>query len=105
MPTSQHQGKFGEDYVRVLAFAAGLLVMKDDPDVEGIDLGFRATGQHGRVSSPAIEARIKTWSAPSVSSGYPVSRGLSERQFNTLCRGRTSPLRDGRSCVAVSALS
>ena len=84
LDANQHQGKFGEDYVRVLASAAGLLVMKDDLDVDGIDLGFRATGQHGRVSSPTIEAQIKTWSAPSVSSGYLVYRGLSERQFNKL---------------------
>jgi hypothetical protein len=81
---NQHQGKFGEDYVRVLASAAGLLVLKDDLDVDGIDLGFRATGRYGRVYSPTIEAQIKTWSAPSVSSGYMIYRGLSEWQFNKL---------------------
>jgi len=80
----QHQGKFGEDYVRVLASAAGLIVLKDDIDVDGIDLGFRATGSYGRVYSPTIEAQIKTWSAPSVSSGYLSYRGLNEWQFNRL---------------------
>jgi hypothetical protein len=80
----QHQGKFGEDYVRVLASAAGLIVLKDDLDVDGIDLGFRATGRHGRVYSPTVEAQIKTWSAPSGSSGYLVYRGLDEWQFNKL---------------------
>ncbi|WP_155060491.1 DUF4365 domain-containing protein [Streptomyces blattellae] len=80
----QHQGKFGEDYVRVLASAAGLIVVKDDLDVDGIDLGFRATGRYGRVLSPTIEAQIKTWSAPSGSSGHLVYRGLSEWQFNKL---------------------
>jgi hypothetical protein len=79
-----HQGKFGEDYVRVLASAAGLLVLKDDLDVDGIDLGFRATGRHGRVYSPSIEAQIKTWSSPSGSSGHLVYRGLNECQFNKL---------------------
>ncbi|MGA4991376.1 hypothetical protein ACWCOT_35780 [Nonomuraea bangladeshensis] len=30
-----HQGKFAEDYVRVLASAAGLLVYQDDLDLAG----------------------------------------------------------------------
>lgn len=80
----QHQGKFGEDYVRVLASAAGLLVLKDDLDVDGIDLGFRATGQHGKTYSPMIEAQIKTWSKPTLSAGHLDYRGLDEWQFNKL---------------------
>lgn len=84
LDAKQHQGKFGEDYVRVLASAAGLLVLKDDLDVDGIDLGFRATGQYGRVFSPTIEAQVKTWSAPSVSCGQLIYRGLTEWQFNKL---------------------
>jgi hypothetical protein len=80
----QHQGKFGEDYVRVLASAAGLIVLKDDLDTDGIDLGFRATGRYGRVYSPTIEAQIKTWSTSSGSSGYLIYRGLDEWQFNKL---------------------
>jgi Domain of unknown function (DUF4365) len=84
LDANQHQGKFGEDYVRVLASAAGLLVLKDDLDVDGIDLGFRATGRHGRVYSPTIEAQIKTWSASKGSSGHLTYRGLDEWQFNQL---------------------
>jgi hypothetical protein len=84
LDAKQHQGKFGEDYVRVLASAAGLLVLKDDLDVDGIDLGFRATGRYGRVFSPTIEAQIKTWSAPARSSGYLTYRGLNEWKFNKL---------------------
>lgn len=84
LDAKQHQGKFGEDYVRVLASAAGLIVLKDDLDVDGIDLGFRATGQYGLVYSPTVEAQIKTWSAPSGSSGNLVYRGLDEWQFNKL---------------------
>jgi hypothetical protein len=80
----QHQGKFGEDYVRVLASAAGLLVLKDDLDVDGIDLGFRATGTYGHVSSPTIEAQIKTWSNPSGPPGQLSYGGLDEVQFNKL---------------------
>jgi hypothetical protein len=84
LDAKQHQGKFGEDYVRVLASAAGLIVFKDDLDVDGIDLGFRATGQYGRVFSPTIEAQVKTWSTPSGSSGRLIYRGLTEWQFNKL---------------------
>jgi hypothetical protein len=84
LDAKQHQGKFGEDYVRVLASAAGLIVLKDDLDADGIDLGFRATGRYGRVYSPTIEAQIKTWSAPSGSSGHLTYRGLDEWQFNKL---------------------
>jgi hypothetical protein len=36
------------------------------------------------VQSPTIEAQIKTWSAPSGSSGYLIYRGLDEWQFNKL---------------------
>ena len=82
--TNQHQGKFGEDYVRVLASAAGLIVSKEDIDTDGVDLGFRATGRYGRTQSPTIEAQIKTWSAPSGSSGHLTYHGLDEWQFNRL---------------------
>ncbi|WP_405644388.1 DUF4365 domain-containing protein [Streptomyces sp. NBC_00019] len=84
LDAKQHQGKFGEDYVRVLASAAGLIVSQDDLDADGIDLGFRATGRYGRRQSPTIEAQIKTWSKPSGSSGHLNYRGLNEWQFNRL---------------------
>lgn len=84
LEANQHQGKFGEDYVRVLASAAGLLVLKDDLDVDGIDLGFRATGKYGHVFSPTIEVQIKTWSKPVPSSGHLLYGGLTETQFNKL---------------------
>jgi hypothetical protein len=84
LDAKQHQGKFGEDYVRVLASAAGLIVLQGDLDADGVDLGFRATGRYGRTMSPTVEAQIKTWSKPSVSSGHLNFRGLNERQFNKL---------------------
>jgi hypothetical protein len=59
-------------------------VLKDDLDADGVDLGFRATGRYGRVYSPTVEAQIKTWSVPSVSSGHLIYRGLNEWQFNKL---------------------
>jgi hypothetical protein len=79
-----HQGKFGEDYVRALASAAGLIVLKEDLDVDGVDLGFRAPGRYPRATSPTIEAQVKTWSKPENSAGYLLYRGLNEAQFNKL---------------------
>lgn len=78
------QGKFGEDYVRVLASAAGLLVYTYDLDGDGIDLGFRFPGRVNRVASPAIEAQVKTWSKPSGRAGDWHFDGLNEVQFNKL---------------------
>jgi hypothetical protein len=84
LDAKQHQGKFGEDYVRVLASAAGLVVLTQDNDSDGVDLGFRATGTYGHVRSPMIEAQVKTWSRPTESSGRLHFRGLNEWQFNKL---------------------
>jgi Domain of unknown function (DUF4365) len=80
----QHQGKFGEDYVRVLASAAGLVVQNDDIDVDGVDLGLKFPGRVGPRSSPAIEVQVKTWSAPRVVDGRYAYPGLTERGFNRL---------------------
>ncbi|MEO5875995.1 MAG: DUF4365 domain-containing protein [Streptosporangiaceae bacterium] len=82
-----HQGKFAEDYVRVLASAAGLLVYKDDLDYDGIDLGFRYPGRSGLMSSPAIEVQIKSWSSPRFGAGELLYDGLSEQQYNKLVDG------------------
>jgi hypothetical protein len=59
-----HQGKFGEDYVRVLASAAGLLVFKDDVDQDGVDLGIKMPGLSRYGWSPMIEVQVKTTSRP-----------------------------------------
>ncbi|WP_308104649.1 DUF4365 domain-containing protein [Actinocorallia sp. API 0066] len=81
------QGKFAEDYVRVVASAAGLLVYKYDLDVDGIDLGFRYSGRVGMVASPAIEVQVKSWSRPRVEGGAFVYDGLDEVQYNKLVDG------------------
>ena len=82
-----HQGKFAEDYVRVMASAAGLLVYQHDLDYDGIDLGFRFPGRGGRVASPAIEVQVKSWSVP-VEKGPDLEfRGLNEFQYNKLVAG------------------
>ena len=45
-----HQGKFGTDYVRVLASAAGLLWSVDDIDMDGVDLCVKLPGRTPRGS-------------------------------------------------------
>ncbi|MPZ82951.1 MAG: DUF4365 domain-containing protein [Actinophytocola sp.] len=79
-----HQGKFGQDYIRALASAAGLLVFTYDLDRVGIDLGFRYPGRAGGFSSPAIEVQVKSWSRPRPVSGEWHFDGLNEQQFNWL---------------------
>jgi hypothetical protein len=65
LDANNYQGKFGQDYVRVLASAAGLTVWTPDLDYDGIDLGIRWPGRVGSAASPAID-------------------GLNELQFNNL---------------------
>src|ERR1035437_998825 len=79
-----HQGKFGEDYIRVLASAAGLLVYTPDLDYDGIDLGLRWPGRVGPAASPAIDVQVKSWSTPHKSSGAWRFDGLNESQVSTL---------------------
>ncbi len=42
-----HQGYFGESFVRVLASAAGLVAGKQDIDVTGVDFSFDFPGSRG----------------------------------------------------------
>ena len=68
----------------MLASAAGLVVQKDDLDVDGIDLGLKLPGRRGPVASPAIDVQVKSWSAPAAVGGAWSYRGLTEVQFNKL---------------------
>jgi hypothetical protein len=79
-----HQGKFGQDYIRVLASAAGLLVYTPDLDYDGIDLGIRWPGRVGWAASPAIDVQVKSWSNPHKSGSDWRFDGLNEVQFNKL---------------------
>lgn len=79
-----HQGKFGEDYVRVLASAAGLLVYTPDKDTEGVDFSLHWPARTGTVAYPAIDVQVKSWSRPRKSSGTYRFDGLTEVQFNKL---------------------
>ena len=80
----RHQGKFGEDYVRVVASAAGLVVWQPDLDADGVDFALRFPGHAGPMASPGIDVQVKSWSRPRRQAGELVYDGLNEGQFNRL---------------------
>jgi hypothetical protein len=83
-----HQGKFGEDYIRVLASATGLIVYGPDKDYDGVDFLLRWPGR----ASPGIDVQVKSWSRPRKSGGTWRFDGLNEVQFNKLAgSGYTVP--------------
>lgn len=86
-----HQGKFGQDYIRVLASAAGLLVYTPDLDYNGVDLLIRWPGRVGAAASPAIDVQVKSWSSPRRSAAAYNFNGLNEKQFNKLAGQFTVP--------------
>ncbi|RZS32194.1 uncharacterized protein DUF4365 [Herbihabitans rhizosphaerae] len=59
---NQHQGLYGESFVRVLASAAGLTVAKADLDVTGDDYTICRKGNHGGTRHPKIDVQVKSWS-------------------------------------------
>jgi Domain of unknown function (DUF4365) len=84
IPWRARQGQFGEDYVRVLATAAGLTVAKCDLDVDGIDLQLTLPDDVGSVRSPRIEVQVKTASRLRPTNGVFAFDGLNGWQFNKL---------------------
>lgn len=81
---NNHQGKFGADYIRLLASAAGLAVWTPDVDLDGIDLGIRWVGRDGQRAAPGIDVQVKSWSsARKTGSDWRYNR-LNEPQFNQL---------------------
>ncbi|MFD3509083.1 DUF4365 domain-containing protein [Nocardia sp. NPDC058666] len=81
---NHHQGKFGHDYIRVLASAAGLLWSTDDVDVDGVDLCIKQPGRTPHGFGPAIAVQIKTVSRPKWRGGKLIFPGLNHTQFNCL---------------------
>jgi hypothetical protein len=79
-----HQGQFGEDYVRVLATAAGITVSKCNLDVDGIDLLLALPDDVRSVRSPRIEVQVKTTSRLQPADGVFAFDGLNGWQFNKL---------------------
>jgi hypothetical protein len=82
--TGNHQGKFGADYIRLLASAAGLAVWTPDVDLDGIDLGIRWVGRDGHRAAAGIDVQVKSWSNPRKVGGDWHFNNLNESQFNQL---------------------
>jgi len=59
---NQHQGLFGESFVRVLASAAGLIVSRPELDVAGDDFTISHKGMLGPTRHPKIDVQVKSWS-------------------------------------------
>jgi hypothetical protein len=59
-----HQGYFGESFVRVLVSAAGLIAGQQDVDHTGVDFTIDFPGTRGTARFPKIEAQVKSWSSP-----------------------------------------
>lgn len=82
---NQHQGLFGESFVRVLASAAGLIVSRAELDVTGDDFTISHKGVLGRVRHPKIELQVKSWSRRrAVWQGGHWQYQLRARHFNEL---------------------
>lgn len=81
------QGNYGENYVRALGSAAGLIISEFKPDRDGVDLGLRWPGLAGAAASPCIDVQVKSWSRPRKSGGVFQFNGLNELQFNQLAGG------------------
>ena len=78
-----HQGYFGESFVRVLASAAGLVAGKQDIDVTAVDFSFDFPGSRGTTRYPKIEAQVKSWSSPAGSADM-WHYGMTVDHFNDL---------------------
>ncbi|MGH4015122.1 MAG: DUF4365 domain-containing protein [Pseudonocardiaceae bacterium] len=58
---NQHQGLFGESFVRVLASAAGLVVARAELDVTGDDFTISHKGVIAGTRHPKVDVQVKSW--------------------------------------------
>ena len=78
-----HQGWYGESFIRALAAAAGLQVAKPEPDCNGVDFHISATREIDG-DFPMIMAQVKSWSAPLERPGGWRYDRLTQKRFNAL---------------------
>jgi hypothetical protein len=83
---NNHQGWYGESFIRALAAASGLEVYKAEPDCTGVDFEISATREIDG-DFPAIKVQVKSWSTPvERTSGWRYDR-LTQKRFNALAGG------------------
>lgn len=84
VPDMRYRGAFAESYVRTLALAAGLNVLRAEVDDDGVDVMIRYSGRVGPLASPGIDVQIKSWSSPSGSASAWHYDGLNQQQYDQL---------------------
>jgi hypothetical protein len=88
---NNHQGWYGESFIRALAAAAGLQVWEGKPDCTGVDFIISATREING-DFPSIQVQVKSWSTPvERADGWRYDR-LTQKRFNALAgRDRRFP--------------
>jgi hypothetical protein len=88
---SNHQGGYGEAFIRVLAAAAGLRLAKPEPDIDGIDfcLWPDRVGSLGGARSMPINVQVKSDSVAAEAAAHWSYR-LEVPHFNALADSETT---------------
>lgn len=83
---NNHQGWYGESFIRALAAAAGLQATGVTPDCTGVD--FMISSPHQIDGDfPVIMAQVKSWSVPVERPGGWRYDRLTQKRFNALAGG------------------
>ncbi|MFI0485776.1 DUF4365 domain-containing protein [Actinomadura sp. 9N215] len=80
---NNHQGKFGEAFVRTVAAASGLLVLESDLDYDGVDFSFKYPRARGTEYLPQIDVQVKSWRDPT-GAGDAWAYSMKVKHFNQL---------------------
>jgi hypothetical protein len=87
---ANHQGWYGESFIRVLAAAAGLGCSSLTPDCTGVDFAITGT-REVREDFSCVMVQVKSWSVPRESGGAWRYGELTEKRFNALAGPRRVP--------------
>lgn len=86
MDPNNHQGWYGEAFVRVLAAATGLRVAKPEPDLDGIDFCMwpDRVGRYGGARATPINAQVKSMAVAEENDAAHWGHTLTAAHFNIL---------------------
>lgn len=89
---TRYQGAYAESYVRTLALAAGLNVLRPELDDYAIDMMIKYVDPAGRSRNWSRDVQVKSWSTPVGSDDSWNFGALNEVQYNALvAEDSTSP--------------